>query len=102
MPERAASAIPTGLTVRVRGIPMPHLSVLFSLYFNSAAHPRHVMSAFVPRLGTANVDGSITDLIHNLTAPASPVALRYDLTWLSLPCGDSPRGIPMLSDLASP
>ena len=51
MPERAASAIPTGLTVRVRGIPMPHLSVLFSLYFNSAAHPRHVMSAFVPLLG---------------------------------------------------
>src|SRR6185295_15689644 len=25
--------------------------------------------------GTANVDGSITDLIHNLTTPASPVAL---------------------------
>jgi hypothetical protein len=33
--------------------------------------------------GTANVDGSITDLIHDLTAPASPVALRCDLTWLS-------------------
>jgi hypothetical protein len=29
---------------------MPNLSILFSLYFNSAAHPRRVMSAFVPLL----------------------------------------------------
>jgi hypothetical protein len=80
MPERAASAIPTGLTTRVRGIPMPHLSVLFSLYFNSAAHPRHVMSAFVPLLGHGERRRIITDLIHDLTTPASPVALRCDVT----------------------
>jgi hypothetical protein len=73
-------AIPTGLAARVRGIPMPHLSVLFSLYCNSAAHPRHVMSAFVLLLRHGERRRINHRLIQDPTTPASPVALRYDVT----------------------
>jgi hypothetical protein len=38
------------------------------------------MSAFVPLLGHGERRRIITDLIHDLTTPASPVALRCDVT----------------------
>jgi hypothetical protein len=85
MSELAASAIPTGLAAGAQGIPMPYLNVLFSLYFYSAAHPRHDMSVFAPLLGhgECRAPGSITDSMHDPMMSASRVALRCDVTWLS-------------------
>ena len=70
--------------IPARGIPMPHLSVLFSLYFNSAAHPKHGMFAFAPLLGHSErrATDQSTDLVLDMPMSASPLVLRCDVTWL--------------------
>ena len=51
----------------------------------SAFHPKHWHVCFRAAVGAQRTSGagSITDLMHDPMTPASPVALRDDVTWLS-------------------
>jgi len=67
------------------GVSRCRTSAFFSRFtlLGSASEARHVRFRAAVGAQRTSGAGSITDLMHDPMTPASPVALRDDVTWLS-------------------
>jgi hypothetical protein len=75
------------------GVSRCRTSAFFSRFtlLGSASEARHVRFRAAVGAQRTSGAGSITDLMHDPMTPASPVALRDDVTWLSPPRRFAPR-----------